>query len=144
MFILERVRAKPKILEVENATAVEGENATLLCKALSDSMVHFQWLRWLASPSNTSSHSSKIENTVYEVINQNKQNGNKHLLLPNGHTSKLDFHGLKLILVNVTKKDEGKYSCLVGNAIGYAVQQAYIIIREVPGKKKSTIVESQY
>ena len=144
MFILERVRAKPKILEMENATAVEGENATLLCKALSDSMVHFQWLRWLASPSNTSSHSSKIENAVYEVIKQNKQNGNKHLLLPNGHTSKLDFHGLELILVNVTKKDEGKYSCLVGNAIGYAVQQAYVIIREVPGKKKSTIVESQY
>ena len=144
MFILERVRAKPKILEMENATAVEGENATLLCKALSDSMVHFQWLRWLASHSNTSSHSSKIENAVYEVIKQNKQNGNKHLLLSNGHTSKLDFHGLKLSLVNVTKKDEGKYSCLVGNAIGYAVQQAYIIIREVPGKKKSTIVESQY
>ena len=144
MFILERVRAKPKILEMENATAVEGENATLLCKALSDSMVHFQWLRWLASPSNTSSHSSKIENAVYEVIKQNKLNGHKHLLLPNGPTSKLDFHGVKLILVNVTKKDEGKYSCLVGNAIGYAVQQAYIIIREVPGKKKSTIVESQY
>ena len=129
---------------MENATAVEGENATLLCKAFSHSMPLFQWLRWLASPSNTSSHSSKIENPVYEVIKQNKQNGNKHLLLPNGHTSKLDFHEDKLIVVNVTKKDEGKYSCIVGNALGYAVQQAYITIREVPGKKKSTIVESQY
>ena len=127
---------------MENATAVEGENATLLCKALSDSLPHFQWLRWLASPTNTSNQSCRIENPVYEVIKQNQLNGNKHLMLPNGHASKLDFHGVKLILVNVTKKDEGKYSCIVGNAIGYAVQQAYIIIREKPGKKKSRIAES--
>lgn len=142
--VRERVRAKPKVLKMENATAVEGENATLLCKALSDSMPHFQWLRWLASPSNTSNQSSKIENPVYEVIKQNEQNGNKHLLLPNGHTSKLDFHGVKLILVNVTKKDEGKYSCIVGNAIGYAVQQAYIIIREEPGTATPQEVTTKY
>ncbi|KAK2559363.1 hypothetical protein P5673_017982 [Acropora cervicornis] len=34
----------------------------------------------------------------------------------------------KLILTNVSKKDEGKYSCIVGNAFGYAVQQAYVIV----------------
>ena len=121
---------------MENATALEGGNATLLCKALSDSEPHFQWLRWLASPSNSLNQSSEIENPVYEVIKRNEQIGSKQLLLSNGPTSKLDFHGIKLILINVTKKDEGKYSCIVGNAIGYAVQQAYIIIREKPGKKK--------
>ena len=32
-----------------------------------------------------------------------------------------DFHGAKLILLNVTKRDEGKYACIVKNAVGYAV-----------------------
>ena len=32
-----------------------------------------------------------------------------------------DFHEAKLILLNVTKRDEGKYNCIVRNAVGYAV-----------------------
>ena len=128
---------------MENATALEGGNATLLCKAFSDSMPHFQWLRWLASPSNTSNQSSEIENPVFEIIKQNEENRNKHLLLPNRQTSKLDFHGVKLILINVTKKDEGKYSCIVGNAIGYAVQQTYVIIREIPGRKEKFLLKNK-
>ena len=121
---------------MKNATAMEGENATLFCKALSDSMPHFQWLRWLAPPSNASDESSQIKNPVYEVIKENQQNGNKHLVLPIGKPAKLDFHGVKLILTNVSKKDEGKYSCIVGNAFVYAVQQAYVIVRETPGRKE--------
>ncbi|XP_044172149.1 hemicentin-1-like [Acropora millepora] len=132
----ERARSKPKILKMENATAVEGENATLFCKALSDSMPHFQWLRWLAPPSNALDESSQLKNPVYEVIKQNQQNGNRHLVLPIGKPAKLEFHGVKLILTNVSKKDEGKYSCIVGNAFGYAVQQAYVIVREIPGGKE--------
>ncbi|XP_068709972.1 fibroblast growth factor receptor 3-like isoform X1 [Montipora foliosa] len=123
----ERVRAKPVVLEMENVTVMEGENATLLCKALSDSMPHFQWLRWLAPPTNASGN---ISNPSYEVIKQNVQGGNNHLLVPHGDTSKLEFHGVKLTLVNVTKKDEGKYTCIVGNAVGYTVKRAYIFVRE--------------
>ena len=41
------------------------------------------------------------------------------------HVSKrrqnVDFHEAKLILLNVTKRDEGKYACIVRNAVGYAV-----------------------
>ena len=125
------------ILKMENATAMEGENTTLFCKALSDSMPHFQWLRWLAPPSNASDESSQIKNPVYEVLKQNQQNGNKHSLLPIGKPAKLDFHGVKLILTNVSKKDEGKYSCIVGNAFGYAVQQAYVTVLEIPGRKET-------
>lgn len=105
---------------MKNVTVFEGENATLLCEALSDSMPHFQWLRWYG-------------NGTYEVIKQNAQDSNEHMVFPKGN-KKFDFHGVKLPLVNVTKKDEGKYSCIVGNAVGYAVEQAYIFVRNWSGK----------
>lgn len=117
---------------MENVTVYEGENATLLCKALSDSMPHFQWLRWYLSTSNGTANST-IEHPHYEVIKQNEQDPNQHLILPQNN-NKFDFHGVKLTLVNVTKKDEGKYTCIVGNAVGYSVEQVYIIIKEHTGE----------
>ena len=129
---LERVRAEPVVLPMQNVTVSVGENATLLCKALSDSMPHFQWLRWYLSSSNGSTNST-IEHPHYEVIKQNEQDLNQHLVLPQSN-NKFDFHGVKLTLVNVTKKDEGKYTCIVGNAVGYAVEQAYIIILDWSGE----------
>ena len=114
---------------MENVTVHEGENATLLCKALSDSMPHFQWLRWHSSPSNGTTNST-IEHPHYEVIKQNLQDP----VLPKNN-NKFDFHGVKLTLVHVTKKDEGKYTCIVGNAVGYTVERAYIIVyRKNTGK----------
>lgn len=121
----ERIRAKPVILRMGNVTVMEGENVTLLCKALSDSMPHFLWLRWFASPANASGNSSENPIYSYKVIKQNDQHRINH-----EKTSKLDFHSAKLTLVNVTKNDEGKYTCIVGNAIGYTLAPAYIIIRE--------------
>ena len=52
------------------------------------------------------------------------------------NNNKFDFHGVKLTLVNVTKKNEGKYTCIVGNAVGYAMEQAYIILKRKNAGKK--------
>ena len=38
-------------------------------------------------------------------------------------------HGVRLTLVNVEKKDEGKYTCLVGNSVGYDVADTYVTVR---------------
>ena len=104
---------------MQNVTVHEGENASLVCKALSDSMPHFQWLRW----NSTSEH--------YEVI-YHYQRDLRHLILPQSN-NKFDFHGVRLTFVNVTKKDEGKYTCIVANALGYAVGQAYVIVYKQKG-----------
>ena len=121
---------------MKNVTVYEGQNATLLCKALSDSMPHFQWLRWFSSPSNRSANGSQIQHPhhSYEIIKQNEQNDNQHVVVPTKQ-SKFELHGVKLTLINVTKTDEGKYTCIVGNTVGYAVEQAYIFVSDRLGKK---------
>ena len=131
LFLSERVRANPVVFPMKNVTVFVGGNATLLCKALSVSKPHFQWLRWFSSPSSSSDNNSYIQHPhySYEVIKQADQKDKQHLVVPTKHGNKFDFHGVILTLVNVTKKDEGKYTCIVGNAVGYAVEQAFIIIR---------------
>ena len=128
---VERSRAKPVVLPMSNATVFVGENVTLICRAYSDAMPHFQWLRWFPLPSNSSGNDTDSKKFSYEVINQNQQDSVKYQSSGN---NKDEFHGVPLSLVNVTKKDEGKYTCIVGNALGYSVKNAYIIVQEKLGK----------
>ena len=130
--ILERTRAEPVVLPMENVTVYRGENASLTCKASSDSMPHFQWLRWFPLRSNGSANSSaddSIETPHYEIVN--KEDTDQHVILPPSDGKMFDFHGAKLTLFNVTKRDEGKYTCIVGNAVGYAVEHTYIIVQKM-------------
>ena len=129
--LLERARAEPVVLPMDNVTVHEGENATLLCKALSDSMPHFQFLRWHSSPSYGTTNST-LEHPHYEVIKQNLQELDQHLVL--SKSNKIVFRTGRLTLFKVTKEDEGKYTCIVGNAVGYAKEQAYIIVYRKNGK----------
>ncbi|KAJ7356340.1 Fibroblast growth factor receptor 4 [Desmophyllum pertusum] len=101
--VRERIIAEPVILPMENVTVYEGENATLLCKAISDSMPYFQWLRWFTSSSNGSANGSKIEHPHYEVIKQNDQD-----TLPRSRNKFVN--GVKLTLVIVSRNDAGKYA----------------------------------
>ena len=124
---VERVRAKPVVLPMSNATVFVGENVTLICRAYSDAMPHFQWLRWLPLHFNSSGNDTDSKKLSYEVIKQNHQDS---VIYQSSSKNKHEFHGVTLSLVDVTKKDEGKYTCLVGNALGYSVKNAYIIVQE--------------
>ena len=127
--ISEQVHARPVVLELKNVTVYEGQNATLLCKAFSYYMPHFVWLR---SPRSANGSQIQHPHHINEIIKQNEQSDNQHLVVPPKQGM---FHGGKLTLINVTKNDEGKYTCIVGNALGYAVEQAYIFVRDWLGKK---------
>ena len=116
---------------MSNATVFVGENATLICKAYSDAMPHFQWLRWFPLHSNSSGNDTDSKKLSYDVINQNQQHSVNYQSSSN---NKNEFHGDTLSLVNVTKKEEGKYTCIVGNTLGYSVKHAYIIVQEKLGK----------
>ena len=133
---VERARAKPVVLPMSNATVFVGENVTLLCTAYSDAMPHFQWLRWFPLHSNSTGDDTDSKILTYEVINQNQQDSVAYYSSSN---NKDEFHGSPLNLVNVTKKDEGKYTCIVGNARGYSVKHAYIIVQEKLGKIASML-----
>ena len=78
-----------------------------------------------------SSADGSIESPHYEIVD--KDETDQHVIASSRSGKKFEFHGVKLTLVNVTKKEEGKYSCIVGNAIGYAVEHAYIIVQNVGG-----------
>ena len=128
---VERVRAKPVVLPMSNATVFVGENATLICDAYSDAMPDFQWLRWFPLHSNSSGNDTDSKKLAYEVIKQNQQDSANY---QSSSSNKQEFHTVTISLVNVTKKNEGKYTCLVGNALGYSVKHAYIIVQEKLGK----------
>ena len=83
--------------------------------------------------SNSSGNSTEGSKFLYEFIKQNQQ-------ASINWNSNHDFHEVTLTLDNVTKKSEGKYTCTVGNALGYAVQNAYIIVHEKIGKWLPMIV----
>jgi hypothetical protein len=127
---LERVRAKPVIQEIDNVTTWVGQNATLECKAMSDSMPHFQWIRWFPSHFN---HTSNTTVHPFEVIKQNARDPSSHILKPKLYR-KFAFHGVKLTLFNVTKESQGRYSCVVGNAVGYRFEHGYLIVKDTQGK----------
>ena len=112
---------------MENVTVYRGENASLTCKALSDSMPHFQWLRSFPTSFNSSTNGS-IEIPHYEIVN--KEDADQNVIMPSSGV-KIDFHVVKLTLLNVTKRDEGKYTCIVGNAVGFASEHAYIIVQNI-------------
>ena len=116
---------------MSNATVFVGENATLICRAYSDIMPHFQWLRWFPFHSNSSGNDTDSKKSLYELIVPNQKHSINYQSRSN---NKHEFHGVTLTLDNVTKKEEGQYTCIVGNALGYSVKHAYIIVQVKLGK----------
>lgn len=88
-----------------------------------------------------SSADDSIESPHYEILNEDLTD--ELVIVPPSNGKKIEIHGVKLTLLNVTKKEEGKYSCLVGNAVGYVVEHAYIIVQNIDEAKPTELQKTE-
>ncbi|XP_059486028.1 fibroblast growth factor receptor homolog 1-like isoform X2 [Neocloeon triangulifer] len=105
--VIERFPHKPYIKEgfPRNMTVVAGDLAVLQCPTLSDLEPYIQWLK--VNISSTNDDSSVPQGVI---VQSNVQ--------PSSPDS--------LELANVTYEDEGWYTCLAGNNIGWSQGMAYL------------------
>ena len=119
LFILpETMIRKPMTQSMANITAYEGDNVTVTCKAISDSLPHFQWLIF-------------------------RPNGSLEVLDPGldeedyiWKSESYRWHGVKLRLVNVTQEDGREYVCMVGDDGGYDFQKFQLKVVPRPNTTK--------
>jgi len=106
--------AAPIVKDPVNQTVRVGENATFSCPVIiSDTTTHYQWLK----------HIQK-NGTHFD-----DQNGEEYFNVIKEGTID-DSNPEKLIMLNVTKADEGKYTCLVENAVGRTARFAYLTVTD--------------
>ena len=103
----------------KNITKYEGENVTFTCKAVSDSMPHFEWI-------------VVKENDTVEVLDPGLSDD--EYLWDSGDER---WHGVKLRLVNVTQEDSREYLCMVGDDHGYSIQKFFLKVLERPATTTS-------
>ncbi|XP_059177562.1 fibroblast growth factor receptor 4-like [Physella acuta] len=120
--VYQRAPHVPIIEEPLNQTVRVGENATFMCKILiSQFHPHVQWVK-------------------HEPVNgsETDENGNYYFKLI--QVSSIDNSEPEvLVIYNVSKEDEGKYSCVVSNAIGTKHKSAYLkVLDDVDLSPKSS------
>ena len=101
---------------MDNVTAYEGDNVTLTCKAISDALPHFQWII----------HNPKKNNSI-EVLDPGLEQGEYTC-----ENDKPPWHCVKLLLVNVSRKDERQYYCMVGDGRGFNQETVWLKVLPRP------------
>jgi hypothetical protein len=111
---------KPVLQSIENITAYEGDNVTVTCKAVSDGLPHFQF--------------AVLENGTFKVLGP-------ALVSPEDYVWNIynnRWHGVKLRLVNVTRKDERIYYCMVGDDRGFDYEKFQLKVLPRPVTPEGT------
>ncbi|XP_012942529.1 fibroblast growth factor receptor 4 [Aplysia californica] len=123
--IVQRMPHVPIIEQPQNQTVRVGETAIFSCSIqVSDTQPHIQWLKHL--PKNGSYKNEEGQQYV-QVIKMGTID---------------DSNPEELIMYNVTKEDEAKYTCLVQNAIGPAARSAYLVVIDDDDKRVGSTAAS--
>ncbi|XP_060573437.1 fibroblast growth factor receptor 2-like isoform X2 [Ruditapes philippinarum] len=129
--VQQRVAIAPIMEDVKNQTALIGTNVTFTCQiVMSDSQPLLQWLR----------HFKKNDSFVNE-----KGEPYVKILQSSGFKSTID-DPQRLVLRNVTKEDQGWYTCLVANTVGMNYRSAWLTVlneteyEELKEKDNSTLL----
>ena len=100
------------VQDLVNVTVTKGETAQLKCLAAGDAMPHMQFFKTVNGTQHNVRDLKGLENrTTTKVISTD---------------IKTEFFKLYLWIHNVTKEDEGKYTCKAGNSIGKAEKDLYV------------------
>ena len=101
-----------------------GATTRLFCADISDTLVYYSWLKW---------------NNSVKIFNQTDLlNAKLYTMLPPRLLKQADGNkrGVYLNLANLTKADEGLYTCLAVNIYGrYAYKSAFLTVKQ-PMKSK--------
>lgn len=132
----EKTRTSPYLEkgEIKNKTVVVGSNATIPCyELISGTLPDFRWLRWKGPQDPAvldviATGNSKFNKSVVEVVEaaRYKQVSKK------SHRSndQAPLYGVELVFTNITKQDEGFYTCLVTNHIGHDFKTMYLTVQK--------------
>ena len=103
-----------------NVTAYEGDNVTFTCKAISDALPHFEWII----------HNPKKKNSI-EVLDPGLEQ-DEYIC----ENDKPRWHCVKLLLVNVSRKDERRYYCMAGDYRGHSQESVWLKVLPRPFTSK--------
>ena len=125
-----QVRPQLEISSMQNITVQLGQNASLSCYATGGTLPKFGWLKWKVSGINQSVleriYTWKMVN-ISPYAHEFQLTQKNMVTKPWIRTSVL--HGVKINLTNVTKRDEGLYTCFASNTLGYDARTIYLTVR---------------
>ena len=110
-----------------NKTARIGDNVTFQClEMFSPLLTDYRWLHWKKLPPSypdlgLDSDSQSLNSSYYEVINPRHYQAFK-VQISGGK------YGGRVLLTNITKEDEGMYTCLFSNHVGKGLRSAFLKI----------------
>ncbi|RZF43116.1 hypothetical protein LSTR_LSTR001294 [Laodelphax striatellus] len=113
--IIERLHHSPILTEApQNSTMVVGSNATFKCKILSDLHPHIGWFKGQVNNVNDTSANSSVK---WYSLQASDGSDNQEILQLN----------------NITFEDEGWYTCVASNGLGFTHASAYLqVVDELP------------
>ncbi|XP_050732981.1 fibroblast growth factor receptor 4-like isoform X2 [Eriocheir sinensis] len=114
--VVERLPSRPIInKELSNQTVVQGSEVKLTCSVISDLVPYITWLK----------HSTR-----YNGVDDKGNIIDRLFIVKEGRNITSSEDPQVLVLMNVTEKDAGWYTCIAANSLGTSFSTAYLSVTD--------------